>query len=158
MSYNLTLAQYGLGFIGTMGSWILLSYFGRRTLYLAGLALQCVIMATIGGLGFAPPDTTVAASKRSLFARQGGGGTIRINQGASWGVGSMLLVFTLVFDLTVGPVCYAIVGESSSTRLRQKTIVIARMVYNICGAIVNVLTPLMLNPVRSVFALRFDHC
>lgn len=153
MSFNLTLSQYALGFFGTIGSWVLMSYFGRRTLYIAGLAIQGVLMAVIGGLGFAPPDTTITQSKRSLFGRSGGGGsassgaTVRINQGASWGVGSMLLVFTLVFDLTVGPVCYAIVGESSSTRLRQKTIVIARMVYNLCGVVINVITPKMLNPV-----------
>lgn len=148
MSFNLTLAQYGLGFIGTIGSWVLLSYFGRRTLYLTGLAVQCVEMAVIGGLGFAPPDSTIVQSKRSLFARQGA--TVRVNKGASWGVGSLLLVFTLTFDLTVGPVCYAIVGESSSTRLRQKTIVISRMCYNIGGVVINVLTPLMLNPVRYI--------
>ena len=58
----------------------------------------------------------------------------------------LLLVFTLVFDITVGPVCYAIVGECSSTRLRQKTVVLARMLYNVCGIIINVITPIMLNP------------
>lgn len=147
-AFNLTLAQYGLGFIGTIGSWVFISYFGRRSLYLGGLMAQCVLMATIGGLGFAPPNTTITEqAKRALLPRQDGTIQIRVNQGASWGVGSLLLVFTLVFDLTVGPVCYAIVGESSSTRLRQKTIVIARMLYNICGVIINVLTPKMLNPV-----------
>jgi MFS transporter, SP family, general alpha glucoside:H+ symporter len=50
------------------------------------------------------------------------------------------------YDITVGPVCYAIVAEVSSTRLRQKTIVLARMLYNICGIINNVYTPLQLNP------------
>lgn len=148
-AFNLTLAQYSLGFFGTVGSWVLMSYFGRRTLYLAGLILQCVIMAIIGGLGFAPPNTTIVQHKRSLFPRQDAGGsgtTVNVNVGASWGVGSLLLVFTLVFDLTVGPVCYAVVGESSSTRLRQKTIVLARMAYNVCGVLNNVYTPLMLNP------------
>lgn len=105
MAYNLTLSQYALGFFGTIGSWVLMSYFGRRPLYLAGLTIQMVLMAIIGGLGFAPPNTTITQSKRSLaglFARQGGSTTVRINQGASWGVGSMLLVFTFAFDCTVG--------------------------------------------------------
>lgn len=134
-AFNLSLAQYGLGFVGTIGSWTLMSYFGRRTLYLYGLVGQCVIMAIIGGLGFAPANATIVQQKRQS------GITIRVNKGASWGVGSLLLVFTFWFDCTVGPVCYAIVGESSSTRLRQKTIVLARMLYNICGIINNVLTP-----------------
>ena len=72
--------------------------------------------------------------------------TVKVNKGASWGVGSMLLVYTLIYDLTVGPVCYAIVAETSSTHLRQKTIVLARMTYNICGVINNVPVPLILNP------------
>ena len=50
-AFNLTLAQYSLGFFGTVGSWILMSYFGRRSLYLGGILAQCVVMAIIGGLG-----------------------------------------------------------------------------------------------------------
>lgn len=128
-----------------MGSWVLMSYFGRRPLYIAGLIGQCVLMAVIGGLGFAPANTTIIQHKREA-APSGSGAAVRVNVGASWGVGSLLLVFTAVFDLTVGPVCYAIVGEVSSTRLRQKTIVLARMTYNIMGVVCNVLTPLQLNP------------
>jgi MFS transporter, SP family, general alpha glucoside:H+ symporter len=43
-------------------------------------------------------------------------------------------------------VCYSLVAELSSTRLKTKTVVLARNVYNISGMIPNVLTPLMLNP------------
>ena len=145
-AFNLTLAQYSLGFFGTIGSWALMSYFGRRSLYISGIVAQGLIMAIIGGLGFAPANSTITTTKRSGGGSVAGGSTLAVNVGASWGVGSLLLVFTLVFDLTVGPICYAIVGESSSTRLRQKTIVLARMVYNICGVLNNIYTPLMLNP------------
>ncbi len=57
----------------------------------------------------------------------------------------MLLIFTFIYDLTVGPVCYCLVAEISSTRLRAKTIVLARNFYNIGGIIANVLSPRMLN-------------
>jgi MFS transporter, SP family, general alpha glucoside:H+ symporter len=117
-----------------------MAYFGRRTLYLGGLIALLLILVGIGGAGFAPPNATI------IQARQVGGAEVRVNKGASWAVGSMLLVYTLVYDITVGPVCYAIVAETSSTRLRQKSIVLARMLYNICGIINNVYTPLMLNP------------
>lgn len=43
------------------------------------------------------------------------------------------------------PVCYCLVAEISSTRLRAKTIVLARNAYNIGGIIANVLSPRMLN-------------
>ena len=42
-------------------------------------------------------------------------------------------LFTFLYDLTVGPVCYCLVAEVSSIRLRQKTIVLARNFYNIVG-------------------------
>ena len=74
-------------------------------------------------------------------------GTInRGNTGAQWAIGALLLVFACVYNITVGPVCYAIVAEIPSTRLRQKTVVLARNFYNLASVIGNVLTPRMLNP------------
>lgn len=46
---------------------------------------------------------------------------------------------------TVGPVCYAIIAEVSSTRLRSKTIVLACNTYNIALIVANILQPDMLN-------------
>ena len=135
-AFNFSMAQYALGFFGTIGSWVLMSYFGRRTLYIGGLAVLILILVGIGGAGFAPPDAVIIQN----------GAKVPVNTGASWAVGSLLLVYTLLYNCTVGPVCYAIVAETSSTRLRQKTIVLARMLYNICGIINNVYTPLQLNP------------
>jgi SP family general alpha glucoside:H+ symporter-like MFS transporter len=113
-----------------------MSYFGRRTLYIGGLVSLILILAGVGGAGFAPPNSTISQD----------GAQVPVNVGASWAVGSLLLVFTLAYDVTVGPVCYAIVAECSSTRLRQKTIVMARMLYNVCAILNNVYTPPMLNP------------
>lgn len=48
--------------------------------------------------------------------------------------------------MTVGPVCYSLVAELSSTRLRTKTIVLSRNVYNVFGIVNGVITPYMLNP------------
>ena len=81
-------------------------------------------LVVIGGLGFASED----------------------NKSAQWAIGSLLLVFTLAYNCTVGPVCYAIVAEISSTRLRQKTVVLARMTYNLFSLANNTLLPLQLNP------------
>lgn len=41
---------------------------------------------------------------------------------------------------------YSLVAEIPSTRLRNKTVVLARNLYNITGVVANVLTPHMLNP------------
>ncbi|KIX02379.1 uncharacterized protein Z518_08320 [Rhinocladiella mackenziei CBS 650.93] len=60
--------------------------------------------------------------------------------------GSLIIVLTFVYDFTVGPVCYVLVAEIPSSRLRVKTVVLARVAYNIVSIITNVMTPRMLNP------------
>lgn len=121
-AFTFTMIQYVLGFVGTIIAWGLMSRFGRRTLYIYGLWILLVLLVIIGGLGF---DSST---------------------GAQWAIGSLLLVFTLAYNCTVGPVCYAVVAEISSTRLRQKTVVLARMTYNACSLLNNSLLPLQLNP------------
>jgi MFS transporter, SP family, general alpha glucoside:H+ symporter len=123
-SFDLSMAQYALGAIGTMGSWFLMSYVGRRNIYFYGASSLCVLLFIIGMVGIAPSS----------------------NHSASWAIGSMLLIFTFLYDLTIGPVCYSLVAELSSTRLRAKTIIIARNLYNIAGIVTNVLTNYMLSP------------
>lgn len=95
---------------------------GRRTLYVNGLAILTILLLIIGLI------------------------SISNSKGASWGIGSMLLVYTFTYDITVGPVCYSLVAEIPSTRLKTKSIVIARNVYNVMGIINGVITPYMLNP------------
>lgn len=121
-SFSMTLGQYGLGFLGTLFSWVLMIYFGRRTLYTRGLAILCVVLFIVGFISLATETTAT-----------------------SWATGSMLLVFTFIYDCTVGPVCYSLVSEIPSTRLRIKTVALARTVY-VCLDVVNaVIVPYMLN-------------
>lgn len=70
------------------------------------------------------------------------------NRGSSvsWAIGSILVVMTLINMVTVGPVCYTIVGETPSGPLRAKTIAIGRTVYNLTGLVTNTITPRMLSP------------
>jgi SP family general alpha glucoside:H+ symporter-like MFS transporter len=97
-----------------------MQHFGRRTLYLAGFAVLFALLIIIGGLGFAH------------------------SQSASWGIGTLVMIFTFVYDLTIGPVCYSLVAEIPSTRLKIKTVVLARNFYNIAGLINNAIVPDML--------------
>jgi SP family general alpha glucoside:H+ symporter-like MFS transporter len=93
-------------------------------LYVYGELVMVVLLCIIGGLGVIP----------------------RGHIGAQWGIGAMLLLFAAAYNCTVGPVCYSIVAEIPSTRLRQKTVVLARNFYNFGSIIGNVITPRMLNP------------
>ncbi|KAK2597357.1 hypothetical protein QQS21_006054 [Conoideocrella luteorostrata] len=123
-SFNMSLGQYALGAVGTISSWFLMNRFGRRTLYLSGQCIMCVLLLAIGCTAFAG----------------------RSNVAAQWAIGSMLLVYTFTYDATVGPVCYSLVAELTSTRLRTKAVVLARNAYNIVGIATNIITPRMLNP------------
>ncbi|KNB16642.1 hypothetical protein FOXG_14459 [Fusarium oxysporum f. sp. lycopersici 4287] len=123
-AFDLTIAQFALGFIGTVLSWPLMARVGRRKIYVWGLFLLTVILFVTGCLGIPPK----AASR-------------------SWGIGSLLLVYTFTYDITVGPVCYSLVAELPSSRLRQRTIVLARNAYNIVGvAYTNIIGLYSLNP------------
>ncbi|KAL5363679.1 general substrate transporter [Aspergillus floccosus] len=88
-SFNMPLAQYAIGFVGTVLSWVLMSYIGRRTLYVYGLAILCSLLLTVGFISLAPERSTT-----------------------SWATGSMLLVYAFFYDSTVGPVCYCWYGAN----------------------------------------------
>ena len=60
--------------------------------------------------------------------------------------GTLLFIFTFTYDITVGPVCYCIVSEIASTRLRIKTVALARNAYNVTSIWVNFLNNPILNP------------
>lgn len=47
-AFSMSLAQYAIGAIGTMGSWVLMGYFGRRTLYIVGLVIMTCFLFIIG--------------------------------------------------------------------------------------------------------------
>ena len=123
-AFDFAMGQYALGAIGTILSWVLMAKVGRRTIYLYGLIILDILLLIIGFVGIAPASNTAAP----------------------WVVGMMLLIHVFVYDLTVGPVCYCLVAEISSTRLRSKTIVLARNIYNVIGIFNNIITPRMINP------------
>ncbi|KAJ9608770.1 hypothetical protein H2200_006541 [Cladophialophora chaetospira] len=122
-AYSLGVGQSAMGFCGTVLSWFLMPHFGRRTLYLYGQVGMFFILMIIGGLGVPSLSTSVG-----------------------WASGALILILTFLYDFTVGPVCYSLVAELPSTRLRIKTVVLARNVYNIMGIIVGTLQPRMMNP------------
>jgi hypothetical protein len=50
------LAQCALGIIGTIGSWFLMSYAGRPSIYLYGTMILFYLLMIIGLISFAPVD------------------------------------------------------------------------------------------------------
>jgi len=122
-AYSLGVGQSAMGFMGTVLSWFLMPHFGRRTLYIWGQIGMFIILMIIGGLGVPALSTSVG-----------------------WASGALILILTFVYDFTVGPVCYSLVAELPSTRLRIKTVVLSRNVYNCMGIVIGTLQPRMMNP------------
>ncbi|KAH9906180.1 putative general alpha-glucoside permease [Xylariomycetidae sp. FL2044] len=119
-AYSLQLGGMGLGAIGVVCAWLLISHVGRRTIYVWGLFILFLLLLAIGLLG-------------------------AVAEGASWGVAILLVVYIAVYDLSVGPCCYCLVTEFPSTRLRAATVALARICYNLCGIFSVSINPHMLN-------------
>lgn len=63
-----------------------------------------------------------------------------------WAEAAMCVIWVLIWDSMVTTCAYAIVGESSSTRLRAKTTGLARNVYNCSGLVGGSLNTYFMNP------------
>jgi len=120
--FDLGLGATAMAFVGVIASWWLITWFGRRTIYLGGMIILTVILMLIGILN-------VSAGHHAL-----------------WPSGGLCILWLLVYSLTVGPIAYSIISETSSTRLRPLSVVLARTTYQIVNVISQVLEPYMMNP------------
>lgn len=123
-SYNFAMGQYAINMVGVFGAWGLMSLgVGRRTLYLYGLVALTTLLLIMGFMGLVDDRET-----------------------AGLATGSIMIVWALVYQLTVGTVCYSLVAEVSSRRLQIKTVVLGRNLYIVAAIICSTITPYMINP------------
>ena len=122
-AYQLNLGGTAIAFLGTILSWWLITHFGRRTLYVTGQGILCATLLIIG---------IINCSSSS--------------QGAIWVEAGFCIFWLFTYSLTVGPIAYAIVSETSSVRLRPLTISLARTSYQIVNIISQILEPYFMNP------------
>jgi len=110
---KLGLGGSAIAFVGSMLSWIFLKAFGRRSLFAWGLGLMAADMLLIGFISLAPSSNT----------------------GSLWVQGVFLLIWSVIYDSTLGPLAFAIFSETPSTRLRSKTVSLARNCFYITQVI-----------------------
>ncbi|EXL93146.1 hypothetical protein NOF04DRAFT_13979 [Fusarium oxysporum II5] len=91
--------------------------------YRIPFAIQWICLLVMGGLGTRPKTSAMG-----------------------WTIGSMLILYAFVYNVTVGPICYALMSEVPASKLRSKTVILVGMTYNILNIIGNVITRYMLNP------------
>ncbi|KAF3938796.1 hypothetical protein ABW19_dt0203088 [Dactylella cylindrospora] len=125
-AFSFTIGQYGINMIGVFGAWALMSFgIGRRSLYLYGLCGLFIMLLVIGCLHFVPDSSA---------------------NSAAYATGGLMLGWATIYQLTVGTVCYSLVGEIPSRRLLIKTVALGRCAYIVVNIICSVLTPYMINP------------
>jgi len=91
-----------------MLSWILTSYFGRRSIYLWGSAANCILLFALGIAACVPATTASSLAQASLG-----------------------LIVSVLFTLGPAPASWVIIGETSAIRLRPLTTGMGRATYYI---------------------------
>ncbi|PMD17116.1 putative sugar transporter [Hyaloscypha hepaticicola] len=122
-AYKMNVGSTAMAFTGTVLSWWLITYCGRRTLYVWGQGTLFFLQMIIGIL------SATTSSKGSL-----------------WGQAALCIIWVLTYSMTVGPIAYAIVAETSSVRLRALSVCLARTTYQIINIVSQVLEPYFMNP------------
>ncbi|KAI1266372.1 sugar transporter [Xylariaceae sp. FL1019] len=120
-AFSLSLGAKAFGFLGTLSSWFLITKWGRRTLYVNGVGFLSLILFIIGIL-------SVSAGTRGL-----------------WPSGGLCVLWLFVYSLTVGPLAYSIISETSSVRLRPLSVVLSRTSYQIINIISQFLNTYMVS-------------
>lgn len=123
-AYSLGLGANALALVACFVNWfVLMPRFGRRTVYVWGMAAMATELCIIGILN---PWTS------------------RTNVG--WAQAILTLVWTFTFQLSAGQLGWALPAEIGSTRLRQKTVCLGRNASNITGVIGGTLENYFMNP------------
>ena len=123
-AFNLGVGLLAVGFIGTCLSWPLIAYIGRRSIYNYGLVILTVLVFLVGILDIVPDYNLTISYTQS----------------------SMMVVYNFFYDLTIGPLCFVIISETSSAKLRSKTIAISTTVNALINVACAVGIPYAINP------------
>lgn len=122
-SYAIGLTGTAIAFLGTCISWLYISKWGRRSIWLYGFYVLVAVLYTIGILACVEQTTSIA-----------------------WAQSILCIVWLGAYSMTVGPIVYTIVAEIGSTRLRTQTVVLGRSTYYVGNIIGGVMEPKFMSP------------
>ncbi|KAJ5198582.1 uncharacterized protein N7498_007699 [Penicillium cinerascens] len=121
-AFQLNLINSCLQFIANALSWILSSWFGRRTIYLWGTATNITLLFILGICASIPQSVTTNYAQAVLG-----------------------IIISFVFAGTLGPISYTIISETSSVRLRALSTAVGRAAYYVAEIPMIYLASKMLN-------------
>lgn len=109
LAFLMGLVNFIIVLFGCFLAYVVMTFFGRRTMYCTGMFVMMLGLIVIGGLQKAADH---------------------VNANAKWGMAVILIAWNVWRVICIGPACYTVVSESSSSRLRNKTIALARVAYH----------------------------
>lgn len=125
-SFALALGSTAIGFVGTCCCWVLLSYCGRRRFYNVGLTITTALLFVIGFLDL-PSDYTA-------------------KPGLAWAQATMMLIWSFIYQVSTGPLCFVYIGEIPSTILKSKSIAFSTAMQACWYIVATIALPYMLTP------------
>ena len=126
-AYKLSLVASAVAFVGTCVSWVLMAFWGRRTLILAGLSLMSLSLLLIGILAYPAVHS----------------------DNATWAQAALTVAWLGLYSATLGPQSFGLAAEISATRVRSQTISLARNFYNVVNICGRVVEPYLINPTEA---------
>ncbi|CCM01414.1 uncharacterized protein FIBRA_03465 [Fibroporia radiculosa] len=122
-AFDLGVGVTAIGVVGNLFTFYTVNKFGRRFIFNWTLCACCVVLLVIGFLAI--PSN---------------------NQGARWAIAALTLVYNFIYQTGIGPLGYVIFAEVSSAKLRSKTVGIGILVNSLCGMVMNIVCPYLVNP------------
>ncbi|OAL45946.1 general substrate transporter [Pyrenochaeta sp. DS3sAY3a] len=122
MSFKLQIVQQVISLVGNVMSWYLVDRVGRRNLTFWGLFVLTIILFVMAGLAVV--------------------GSVPALKGAI----SMILLYCWWYNVTIGATAYTILCETSTSRLRVKTIAIGLALQNCLNTMWSFVLPYLFNP------------
>ncbi|KAK1980068.1 maltose permease [Colletotrichum cereale] len=121
-SFDLGVGVTACGVLGNVISWFVVESFGRRKIFLSGMASLTALLLLIGIMDVVPTGA------------------------AKWVQAACTVIYAFVYFLTIGAMAFAVLGEASSSVLRAKTMALATATQAVCGVAMNFAIPYMVNP------------
>lgn len=121
-SFQLNLINSCLQFVANALSWPLTAWFGRRTIYLWGTAINITMLFVLAICG-----------------------TVTQNSGTSYAQACLGVIISFVYAGAMGPISYTIIAETSAVRLRALSTGVGRAAYYVAEIPMIFLASQMLN-------------
>lgn len=131
-SFDLGVGITACGVIGCAVAWSLMNSWGRRNLFILGMAGMTVVLLLMGIL-----DCVGTGAAR-------------------WVEAACTVVYALIYQATIGPLAYTILGETSTPALRAKTIGLATACQAVFGTVFNIIIGYLINPNEANLKVRLS--